>query len=152
MRKVPPERTGWRDEGISRRHRCWGVSCAATDIDFLLVEYNYNTPKAIVEYKNEHAPPQRLSSSQYQVLRKLGDRAQIPILAARYTSDFSKFTVVPVNENAKIFLPTRLEMTESEFVGLLYRIRDINLVTADVIDAINGTGEKTHAEQLNLGI
>ena len=55
--EVKKERSGWRDEGISRRHRLWGVSCSATDIDFLLVEYIYNTPKAIIEYKNEHAPP-----------------------------------------------------------------------------------------------
>ena len=67
--EVKKERSGWRDEGISRRHRLWGVSCSATDIDFLLVEYIYNTPKAIIEYKNEHAPPQKLSASQYQVLK-----------------------------------------------------------------------------------
>ena len=48
--EVRNERTGWRDEGISRRHRLWGVTCAATDIDFLLVEQNYNTPRAIVEW------------------------------------------------------------------------------------------------------
>ena len=149
--EVRNERTGWRDEGISRRHRLWGVTCAATDIDFLLVEYNYNTPRAIVEYKNEHAPPQKLSASQYQVLRKLGDRAQIPVIAARYASDFSRFRVVPVNQNANEFLPTRLELTESEFVALLYRIRDVNLVSSDVLDAINGTGIKNNPEQLTLG-
>ena len=73
--------------------------------DFLLVEYNYNTPKAIVEYKNEHAPPQNLSASQYQVLKNLGDRAQIPVLAVRYTDDFSKFYVVP-EESQWIFAET----------------------------------------------
>ena len=113
--------------------------------------YNYNTPKAIVEYKNEHAPPQKLSASQYQVLRKLGDRAQIPVIAARYTSDFSRFNVVPVNQSANEFLPQRLELTESEFVALLYRIRDVNLVSSDVLDAINGTGIKNNPEQLTLG-
>lgn len=149
--EVRQERTGWRDEGISQRHRLWGVTCAATDIDFLLVEYNYNTPRAIVEYKNEHAPPQKLSSSQYQVLRKLGDRAQIPVIAARYASDFSRFHVVPVNQNANDFLPKRIELTESEFVALLYRIRDVNLVSSDVLQAINSTGVKNNPEQLILG-
>lgn len=140
--EVRQERTGWRDEGISRRHRLWGVSCAATDIDFLLVEYNYNTPRAIVEYKNEHAPPQKLSASQYQVLKNLGDRAQIPVIAVRYASDFSKFQVVPVNQSAKEFLPNRTEMTESEFVALLYQIRDINLVPSEVLRKINDTDIK----------
>ena len=150
--EVRQERTGWRDEGISRRHRLWGVTCAATDIDFLLVEYNYNTPKAIVEYKNEHAPPQNLSSSQYQVLKKLGDKSNLPVIAVRYTSDFSRFKAVPVNKKATEFLPKRMEFTESEFVALLYRIRDANLVTSDVLDAINGTGIKNISEQLTLGI
>ena len=40
--EVRKERTGWRDEEISRRHRLWGVSCAATDIDFLLVELQHS--------------------------------------------------------------------------------------------------------------
>ena len=140
--EVRQERTGWRDEGISRRHRLWGVTCAATDIDFLLVEYNYNTPRAIVEYKNEHAPPQKLSASQYQVLKNLGDRAQIPVLAVRYASDFSKFSVVPVNQSAKEFLPNRIVMTENEFVALLYRIRDINSVPSEVLQAINDSVKK----------
>lgn len=149
--EVRKERTGWRDEGISRRHRLWGVTCAAIDIDFLLVEYNFNTPRAIVEYKNEHAPPQYLASSQYQVLKKLGDRAQIPVIAARYASDFSRFNVVPVNQSANEFLPKRIELTESEFVNLLYRMREVNLVPSDVLNAINNTGKKYISEQLTLG-
>ena len=117
--EVQQERTGWRDEGISRRHRLWGVTCTATDIDFLLVGYNYNTP-------------QKLSASQYQALKNLGDRAQ----------DFSKFRVVPVNQSAKEFLPNRIVMTESEFVALLYRIRDKNSVPSEVLQVINDTGKK----------
>ena len=35
---VPRERTGWRDEEISRRHRLYGVSCPMIDIDFLVSE------------------------------------------------------------------------------------------------------------------
>ena len=96
--EVRKERTGWRDEEISRRHRLWGVR-----------------------------------------------------FAVRYADDFSKFYVVPINAKSKEFLPKRTEMTESEFVALLYRMRNINLVAADVLDTINNTGVKSGNEQLILG-
>lgn len=35
-----PERTGWRDENLSRRHREWGFHCPAVDLGFLLIEYD----------------------------------------------------------------------------------------------------------------
>jgi hypothetical protein len=40
MRKIPPERNGWRDLEMSLRHKLWGFHCPAVDIDFLMVEYN----------------------------------------------------------------------------------------------------------------
>ena len=51
------ERTGWRDEGISRRHRTWGVALTAVDLDFMLVEYTDGKATALIEYKSEHAAP-----------------------------------------------------------------------------------------------
>jgi len=30
------ERTGFRDEALSRRHREWGINCPAVDVDWLL--------------------------------------------------------------------------------------------------------------------
>jgi len=44
-----------------------------------------------------------------------------------------------------------MAMTESEFVALLYRMRNINLVAAEVLDTINNTGVKSESEQLILG-
>lgn len=76
---------------------------------------------------------ENLSLTQYQVLKKLGDLAQIPVLAVRYVNDFSKFNVVPVNEKSKEFLPQRTAMTESEFVTLLYRLRGINSVPKNIL-------------------
>jgi hypothetical protein len=46
------ERTGWRDESVSRRHRKWGFDCPATDLDFMLLEYNHGAPVAVVDYKH----------------------------------------------------------------------------------------------------
>lgn len=59
------ERTGWRDQELSNRHRTWGHDCPAEDVDFLLdtqptmfndsfrlVEYYHARPKALIEYKH----------------------------------------------------------------------------------------------------
>jgi len=123
MPEVKSERSGWRDPElfprinkgsgvssgweplISARHRTWGWDCPAVDIDFLLIydgyegdesgmillEYNYGMPKAIIEYKVKGAPPP--SSKNSLALKKLGERAKIPVFLTYYTSDFSEFVV-----------------------------------------------------------
>ncbi len=144
MERVTPERTFWRDAGISLRHRLWGIACRATDIDFVLVEYFFDGKhnrieiSALIEYKNEYAPPQRLRKQQYQVLGALGNQANIPAFAVRYSSDFSRFKVVPVNSQAKERLLSRTDMTELEYVTFLYGLRGLPLVPQEVIDAIGG--------------
>lgn len=120
---VTPERTGWRDEGISRRHRKWGIGCTATDFDFLLLEYEYGTPKAIIEYKSEYAKPQYLTSPQYQALIKLGNKAEIPVLACRYSEDYSSYNVVPLNDYAKKFVSERKKFDEEGWITLLYEMK-----------------------------
>jgi hypothetical protein len=71
--QVKPERSGWRDsnldtlhpnlgitsiqeEILSLDHRKWGFNSPATDLDFLLAEYNHGKVKAIVDYKLFGAP------------------------------------------------------------------------------------------------
>lgn len=46
------ERSGWRDQEISLRHRKWGFNCPCTDLDFMLLEYNHGAPVAVVDYKH----------------------------------------------------------------------------------------------------
>lgn len=123
MQEVRAERTGWRDEGLSRRHRRWGWDCPACDLDFLFLEYDRGKASAIVEYKNEHAAPQYASHPTYQAMIDLGNRAGIPVFACRYTDDFSEWRVVPLNETAKQYVPQRVTMNESEWVRTLYKIR-----------------------------
>lgn len=120
---VMQERTGWRDEGISRRHRKWGIGCTTTDFDFLMLEYEFGNPSAIVEYKHEYAEPQSVLRPQYQALIKLGNSAKIPVLACRYSDDFSCYKVVALNEYALKFIPERTELDEIGWVSLLYKIR-----------------------------
>lgn len=121
---ITKERTGWRDEGISNRHREWGVGCTATDFDFLLLEYEFGEPSAIVEYKNEHAAPQYSSNVQYRALVKLGNSAKIPVIVCRYSDDYSHYVAVALNKYAREFIPNgRAEFDEAGWVKLLYDIR-----------------------------
>ena len=135
MREVRPERPGWRDEALSRRHRRWGWDCPAVDLDFLFLEYDHGKASAIVEYKNEHAAPQYASHPTYQAMIDLGDRAGVPVIACRYSDDFSEWKAVPLNETAKQFLPERAILDEAGWVRLLYKIRGYD-VPQKVIDGI----------------
>lgn len=136
MSQVREERTGWRDEGISRRHRRWGWDCPAVDLDFLLLEYDRGKASAIVEYKNEHAQPQYVSHPTYQAMIDLGNKANIPVIACRYSDDYSEWKVVPLNDKAKEFIPKRATLSENEWVKLLYIIRGYD-VPQSVLDGIN---------------
>jgi len=117
------ERTGWRDAGLSARHRSWGWDCPAVDIDFLLVEYDLGKPIALIEYKNEHATPQQKTHPSFNALIELGNRASIPVFACRYKDDFSNFRVIPLNDFSKEYVPKRITLTELEYVNLLYKLR-----------------------------
>ena len=88
MNGVPPERTGWRDQELSLRHRQWGLGCPAVDLDFLMVEYDHARVACIVEYKNEFAAPQYPSHSSYRAICDLANRAKVPFIACRYATNF----------------------------------------------------------------
>lgn len=122
-RDVRQERTGWRDLSLSARHRRWGWDCPAVDLDFLFLEYDRGKAVAIVEYKHAAAAPQFASHPTYQAMIDLGTRAGVPVLAARYAGDFSQFTVVPLNDCAKTWVPERIDLDEPGWVSLLYRMR-----------------------------
>lgn len=122
-REVRAERSHWRDEEISKRHRLWGWDCPAIDIDFLVIEYDCGKAVALVEYKHENAKPQLPSHPSYRALVDLGNRAGIPVFAVRYADDFSWWQVVPLNPMARTWIPERQVMTEADWVGLLYRMR-----------------------------
>lgn len=102
MNLVRPERTNWRDEDISKRHRRWGWECPALDIDFLMLEFDRGRASVIVEYKHERAAPQFASHPSYQALIDLGTNhtPPLPVFAVRYASDWSWWRVVPLNPAA----------------------------------------------------
>lgn len=120
-----PERTGWRDEEISRRHRVWGANIHAVDVDFLLIEHYTGNPAALVEYKHHLAfvgPPNETNIN-YQAIIKLAQRAWIPFLVVYYWPDIWAFRVYPMNEEGyKHFSPGQ-ELSEAHYVRKMFEIR-----------------------------
>lgn len=123
MPEVRQERTGWRDQALSERHRRWGWDCPAVDVDFLFLEYDKGQPVALVEYKHERSPAQYASHPSYQAMINLGDRANIPVFAVRYEDTFTCWSVIPLNGIATEKLSERAMMTEREWVTFLYELR-----------------------------
>lgn len=121
--KVRAERTGWRDLALNERHRTWGIDCPMLDVDFVAVEYDTGVPKAIVEYKEEHAQKQWSLHPSYKALQILGTRANVPVFAVRYAADFSRFRVTALNPAARAFTPHAADLSEFDYVALLYRVR-----------------------------
>lgn len=128
---VRRERTEWRDMEISKRHRSWGTDCPAVDIDFLLLEFDHERPAAIIEYKHIGARKQRPSDPSYCALRDLATNYRgngkdgIPFFATRYSGSpyWREWNVIPLNDQAKFWVPARKLMSEEEFVTLHYHMR-----------------------------
>lgn len=119
------ERTGWRDQAISERHRLWGVHCTAVDLDLVLVEYHLARPVALVEYKHHRARFEP-GHANYRALRDLADHAGLPFVIAFYWPDTWSFRVHPMNDAAlRHFEPGQQLFTEREFVERLYRMRSL---------------------------
>jgi len=114
---VRQERTQWRDQEISERHRLWGASCPAVDLDFLLTEIHVGEPAALVEYKHFGARPINPGSTVFTALRKLADRAEIPFLVAWYWPHSWAFRVCPINDLARKHFEDPEDLTERAYVA-----------------------------------
>jgi hypothetical protein len=118
------ERTGYRPMAMSARHRSWGISYPAVDIDFPLIEYTHGEPAALIEHKHEAAGEMRRDHPSCQALGKLATRAGVPFLVARYADDFSWFRVTALNANAEAFIPTKqVKLPEKEYIKFLGVLR-----------------------------
>jgi len=141
MNQVSKERTGWRCEKISRRHRTWGYNCPAVDLDFVVAEYNHEIPVALVEYKDVHAREPNLDDPTYKALAALADgyKNPLPFLIAFYNPDDWWFRVIPVNEAAKFYYEGRTLLTEQRFVKSLYYMRHKAILNKDqlLIEGLN---------------
>jgi hypothetical protein len=130
------ERSGWRDEKISRRHRRWGFNCPATDMDFLLLEFNHGVPVAVVDYKHfsKADPLADLHDSAIAALSGLYDERgeNLPFFVARYWPESWAFKALAMNDRARSWLRNEwVAMTEKQWVTGLYRMRKAALDLRD---------------------
>ena len=138
------ERTGWRCQAISERHRFWGFNCPGVDLDFVMAEYNHGKPVALVEYKDRHAAPPEVNHPTYNALTALADGyapGPLPFFIATYDSEEWWFVVTPINERAKSLFSQHAgkPLSEQQFVRGLYLLRKrvLDAADLDVISRLN---------------
>jgi hypothetical protein len=127
-RAVSSERSGWRCEAISQKHREWGFNCPAVDLDFVLLEFNWGKPVAIIEYKEKRARRADTQSWSFLALKELADgyrRRGLPFLLVRYCKEAWWFEVTPLNEAAFEYYGEGKShrVSQREFVRGLMRMR-----------------------------
>lgn len=130
------ERTGWRCQDISDRHRTWGFDCPAVDLDFVMAEYNHGLPVALVEYKHRQARAPNLDHATYRALAALANGysdGPLPFFVTFYDPVRWWFRVVPVNDPARLHYGDRanIPLSEERYVRSLYALRKAVLTAAD---------------------
>ncbi len=139
------ERSGWRDQALSDRHRRWyGKNCPMVDLDFVACEYDSGKPAAIVEYKHVERGREDFTHPTYQALAHLANRAGIPFMVAYYQPNPWRFYVIPMNESATAIYKRPRPLSEKRFVDSLYCIRT-RVIEAEVTAHLD-TGESTDAD------
>lgn len=134
------ERTGWRDEALSFRHRLWGYDAPGVDVDWLLIEYDNAAPVALIDYKQTNSPRvgQPVDANS-RAIGNLAERATVPAFVVRYqqSGDGWEFFVIanPLSTYASGLMPSNRRLDEVGYVRWLYELRGRN-VPASVLDAI----------------
>lgn len=131
------ERSGWRDESISARHRQWGFNCPAVDIDFLAVEYSHAVPFALVEYKHTQAQMPDEDDPNIRALKYLADNqadGPLPFMLVFYDPEVWSFRVYPFNDASRSFYSQApdytdgcIHLTERRYVKSLYHMRKMKV-------------------------
>jgi hypothetical protein len=117
------ERLGWRDQALSERHRLYGLDCPAVDIDFLMLEYNYGQPVALIDYKFHVLEQVDVEHPSLRAISILADRGAIPFFVVRYWRSPWSYAVEPINVLANDVVQEQTEMSEVTFVRFLYDLR-----------------------------
>ena len=134
------ERTGFRDDFYSLRHRTWGFDVPTCDLDYLechatrFLEYDRCRPVALVEVKHFGAGPPDLDSHNIRALAELANgyssrylRQSIPFFVVRYWPDIPCFRIYPVNPFACLCFDDPENLSERDYVGRLYELRGRHL-------------------------
>ena len=117
------EHFGRRHLWMRKEHKRWGRDFQANDIDYLLIERDVPTPRALIEYKHERIRDLGLNSYAIQAVIMLGNWADLPVFITRYADDVSWFHPIPLNARAEAFAGEGdKKMAVPEYVAMLYRI------------------------------
>jgi len=133
------ERHNRRDEILSAKHRRWGYNVPATDIDFVLCEYDRQIPKALIEHR--HINGSVHFDANMTAIHHLANMASLPffIVQYRYLGDDGElwkehvtidtpayFRIIIGNEHAdKLWFTQDVDtfITETEYQAFLHEIR-----------------------------
>lgn len=138
---VKKERSGWRDEQLSRQHRTWGRDLTATNADAIysrettieegessvFVEIqNKNEPVLITDYKRMERKSVDWNSSALGCLQVIANRCQCAVTVVFYGYDpYWWFAVVPGNTIAALIYTKFAYLSEFEYVATLYQLRGL---------------------------
>lgn len=134
------EHTGWRDKDLSNRHRRWGEWCLSVDIDYLILEFDFAEPKALIDYKGHTM----LGKVNYQVASlkaqsTLASNSMIPALVVYYwKKPYWNFMIHSLNRFGNISLDAfdieaDEKITERKYVDYLYRSIRGKVATPSVV-------------------
>ena len=118
---------GWRDQGVSERHRMYGFDCPAVDLDFVVVEYDTGMPNGLVDLKFScHAL--NTDHPSHRAVAWLASGRGLPYFVAEYHVDSWTYKLWPINPEADEFLDQHgvhpeQRVSEFQYVTLLYALR-----------------------------
>lgn len=142
------EMLGIRCGKLSERHRAWG-ECYMADIDHIVtdmtaVEYDNRKAVALIEYKY-YSNSTDLNCANIAAIEDLANRASLPFFVVQYDAGDWEFLVRPRNEQARVFVPKRTWMSESDYVCLLHRLRGKDAPTV-LLDKLRGGAQAEQDE------
>lgn len=120
------QRSPFRHEDISLRHRKWGP-LGLCDIDaWYTLELRGKRPVALVSYKREGYKEALESEMTADGFIALGELAHLPVFEVIYSADLTVYIVEPKNTPAR-GIHTGGIMDEHSYVSLLYRLRRMSM-------------------------
>ncbi len=121
------ERTGWRDQALSEKHREWGYDLPMVDLDFLCLEYAGGGKlklAALIDYKaGLERGVDNWADSIYLVQHQLAEKAGLPFFIVKYDAREWYFLIHPVNALARLFCNEGQRMSETAYRAFLQSLR-----------------------------
>lgn len=149
MSEPTQERSGWRDLELSRRHRRWGRSILATDLDAIIADLDYFTNEPYLEYKvsggvvviaalidyKAHTGTRKLESTSVDAQSTFATQAGVPFFIVHYTKGPWTFLVESFNDIARGKQKDG-RYSELAFVSMLHDLRGLPMQLGLELDRV----------------